>query len=75
MEEQFPVVVGNSHYEKLWNHLDKRELRDFGSTNGFTNKDLLFSRIKVHVKVFLSYLITIKENASKKKNWKLRKCN
>ena len=32
MEEQFPEVVGISHYEKLWTHLDKRELRDFGST-------------------------------------------
>ena len=32
MEEQFPEVVGNSHYEKLWNHLDRRELRDFGLT-------------------------------------------
>ena len=32
MEEQFPEVVGNSHYEKLWNALDRRELRDFGST-------------------------------------------
>ena len=29
---EFPEVVGISHYEKLWNHLDKRELRDFGST-------------------------------------------
>ena len=32
VEEKFPEVVGNSHYAKLWNHLDKRELRDFGST-------------------------------------------
>ena len=32
MEEKFPEVVGNSHYEKLWNQLDRRELRDFGST-------------------------------------------
>ena len=35
MEEQLPEVVGNSHYEKLWNALDKRELHDFGSTNYF----------------------------------------
>ena len=33
MEEQFPEVTENSLYEKLWNHLDKRELRHFGSTN------------------------------------------
>ena len=32
MEEQFPEIVGNSHHEKLWNHLDKRELRDLRST-------------------------------------------
>ena len=25
VDEQFPEVVGNTHYEKLWNHLDKRE--------------------------------------------------
>ena len=31
VEEQFPEVVGNSHYEKLWHHLDKRELCNFGS--------------------------------------------
>ena len=31
VEEQFPKVVGNSH-EKLWNHLNRRELRDFRST-------------------------------------------
>ena len=30
--EQFPEVVGNSHYDKLWNHLDKRESRHFGWT-------------------------------------------
>ena len=30
MEEQFPEVVGISHYEKLWNHLDKRELTTSG---------------------------------------------
>ena len=35
MEEQFPEVVGISHYEKLWTHLDKRELHDFGSTKLF----------------------------------------
>ena len=35
VEEQFPEVVGNSHYEKLWNHFDKRELQDFGSTKLF----------------------------------------
>ena len=33
VEEQFPEVRENSPYEKLWNHLDKRELRDFGLTN------------------------------------------
>ena len=32
VEEQFPEVRENSLYEKLWNHLDRRELGDFGST-------------------------------------------
>ena len=32
---EFPEVVRISHYEKLWNHLDKRELRDFRSTKTF----------------------------------------
>ena len=32
VEEQFPKVVGKTHYEKLSNALDRRELRDFGST-------------------------------------------
>ena len=32
VEEQFHEVTENSLYEKLWHHLDKRELRDFGST-------------------------------------------
>ena len=36
VEEQFPEVVGISNYEKSWNHLDKRELRDFRSTKLFT---------------------------------------
>ena len=36
VEEQFPEVVGNYHYEKLWNALDRRELHDFGSTKKFT---------------------------------------
>ena len=35
VEEQFPEVVGNSHYEKLLSHLDRRELHDFRSTNTF----------------------------------------
>ena len=30
VEEQFPEVTENSLYEKLWHHLDKKELRDFG---------------------------------------------
>ena len=34
VEEQFPKVVGKTHYEKLSNALDRRELRDFGSTKG-----------------------------------------
>ena len=38
VEEQFPEVGGNSHYEKLWNHLDKRELRDFGLTKLILDK-------------------------------------
>ena len=36
VEEQFPEVRENSLYEKLWNHLDKKELRDFGSTKPFS---------------------------------------
>ena len=32
VEEQFPEVRENSLYEKLLNHLAKRELRGFGST-------------------------------------------
>ena len=35
VEEQFPEVVRISHHEKLWNHLNKRELRDFRSTNEY----------------------------------------
>ena len=38
VEEQFPEVGGNSHYEKLWNHLDKMELRDFGLTKLILDK-------------------------------------
>ena len=41
VEEQFPEVTENSLYEKLWNHFDKRELRDFGSTKNFVK--ILFS--------------------------------
>ena len=29
---EFPEVVGISHYEKIWNHLDKRELGNFRLT-------------------------------------------
>ena len=43
-EEQFPDVVENYHYEKLWNHLDKRELRNLGST-----KVCLTLRIKMFI--------------------------
>ena len=32
VDGQFPEVVRNLHNEKLWNHLDKRELRDLKST-------------------------------------------
>ena len=32
MEKQFPEVTENSLYDKLWNHLVKSELRDFGLT-------------------------------------------
>ena len=35
VEEQFPKVVGKTHYEKLLNALDRRELCDFGSTKCF----------------------------------------
>ena len=40
VEEQFPEVRENSLYEKLWNDLDKRELRDFGSTNYFKSNPM-----------------------------------
>ena len=56
MEEQFPEVVGISHYEKSRNHLDKRELHDFGSTNKitfvqyFTKQTVL--RYNLHVNSF-----------------------
>ena len=36
---QLPQVWGNSLYEKLWNHLDKRGKLDFGSTNCFFVSD------------------------------------
>ena len=32
VEEQFPEVRENSLYEKLFNHLDKREFHGLGST-------------------------------------------
>ena len=35
VEEQSPEDRENSLYEKLWNDLDKRELRDFGSIKTF----------------------------------------
>ena len=44
--EQFPEVVGNSHYENLWNNLDKRELRDFRSTKNF---NLQKNEMKVYI--------------------------
>ena len=34
VEVQFPEVTENYLCEKLWNHLDKRELRNFGSIKG-----------------------------------------
>ena len=37
VEEQFPEVTENSFYEKIWNHLEKRELRNFGLTNDISN--------------------------------------
>ena len=46
VEEKFPKVVGNSHYENLWNHLDKRELRDFRSTKNF---NLEKNEMKVYI--------------------------
>ena len=46
VQEQFPKVVGNSHYENLWNHLDKRELRDFRSTKNF---NLEKNEMKVYI--------------------------
>ena len=39
VEEQFPKVVGKTHYEKLLNALDRRELRDFGSTKKERKKE------------------------------------
>ena len=43
VEEQFPEVRENSLYEKLWNHLDKRELHDFRSTKSFSYLLIFFS--------------------------------
>ena len=37
VEEQFPEVTENSLNEKLGNHLDKRELRDYGSKINFVD--------------------------------------
>ena len=38
-------VWGNSRYKKLWNHLDNREKRDFGSTKNLSvRKEHLWSR-------------------------------
>ena len=48
---EFPEVVGISHYEKLWNPLDKRELRDFRSTK-------IFNVGEFHL-IFFSLLNTI----------------
>ena len=46
VEEHFLEVTENSLFEKLWHHLDKRELRDFGSTNTFSTPSLkMYNRI------------------------------
>ena len=47
VEEQFPEVVGNSHCEKLWNHLDQSEFRDFRSTKEILNKLVRLKQIKI----------------------------
>ena len=46
VEEQFPEVRENSLYEKLWNHLDKRELRDFGSTKLILDAPILAAKFQ-----------------------------
>ena len=53
-ELQFPEVVGNYHYEKLWNHLDKRELRDFGSTK--RDKMMHMTVLGIHMTVTAKYI-------------------
>ena len=52
VEEQFPEVVGNSHYEKLWNHLDRRELRYFGLTKVFV---VFLRQAKIRLSHFPGY--------------------
>ena len=44
-------VVGISHYEKLWNHRDKRELQDFRSTKLFYECSTFFD-VKFYFKIF-----------------------
>ena len=60
MEEQFPEVVGNLHYEKLLNHLDRRELRDFRSTKTIillTNFVITFSENQVETRLAEMFLL------------------
>ena len=52
VEEQFPEVVGLFHYEELWNHLDKRDLRDFRSTKIISNLNI------GQREIFLSFSMT-----------------
>ena len=52
VQEQFPELVGNSHYEKLWYHLDRRELRDFGLTKYFNSHRL--DKLKIEPDVNLA---------------------
>ena len=47
VEEQFLKVVEKTHYEKLSNALDRRELREFGSTK--TNVACRFFFTQMHV--------------------------
>ena len=58
VEGQFPEFVGNSHYEKFWNHLDRRELRDFGSTKPFTKN---FKRVTGQIREF-EFIFVIKDH-------------
>ena len=49
VEEKFPEVRENSLYAKLWNQLDKRELRDFGLTKLFFKNSFSIQLFESHM--------------------------